>query len=1151
MYEESAMTTTTDVSKLNNNALPSIASTSQLINISNATAANITVAIVSTQQQSSMQNQPQTIITEMHPSSSSSTTPTSIGNTILAPISSGFQSASHHVAILSHQGSQGHLGQIGTTKIIINNNSILTHEQVNEAVASASLSPTTTTLCVSSPPPSSNINFNNNNNNESSNLSNKSKAIIPNINNNNNSASNKRNVIVSTNQISGHELSYDQHTLQQQQQHQTSSTHLIITTVPTSIASHSQIVPVTSVSDQDNQHDEQVTTLQNLVTTTCEQLVSPSSGIIVQANSSKSNDEISHENRKDDNNDDGGASTSMSTDNNMVEFDMQDLDGCSTDETSGEGTVMVLFKGGIFAQYYAVGCANLITFIYGIAVGWPSASLPLLKSENTPLPCGPISLLEASWIGSILCIGGALGTIFFSFLADRYGRKPGIMFGFVPMVTSWLLIEFGHNFYSLFFARFFTGFAAGASFQIAPLIVSEVSDVNVRGSLGSLLILFHNGGALVGITLSSYFDYFLVPWVAIILSFIFLLGYSVVPETPKYLMLQGKKSEALKSLEFFKGDSERAQSEFKSYEMSPDQTEEFSQKISCLDICEPATRKALIIGTIIMNSVVFCGAFTLTNYYETIFKEAGSSLSPAMSSIIVAFIQFAGTYSATLTVERIGRKTLILTSAYIAAILLAIIGLYSYLKEIHFDVSMIMWLPLVCLSLLVFVAANGASSVPFVVIGEIFAQHVRGPLVSFCIIVNWLMSFVAVLVFPYMMEYLRMYGALWVFSAVGTILATIVAVMMPETKGLSIETIIRLVYPTSFLSLRWLLSDEIANVALQLRELVGSNHPLLKTAKNLIYNGKTNMQAWGLIVLLVSKAAGYSPTISVMEEDKSAGVLHSQRALAEVTEMIRTSHLVHQGLINLQPLANSGNDLSFESDMIRGNKIALLCGDYLLGSASVELAKLRNQDLNELISSAFRDLSESNFIGDRDDQNNPLPSDPRQKNSEALQNYGDNFDNSMDVDNLSPMEMKGVMGNPEIEWAVRHILSAGSLLGKSCQGALKLAGLDEDLQKQGYLFGKNLALAWQACIDLEPFKFSTIPTGAQFSLVSAPVLFHLEYDPSLYEEIKKGSKSVDNIDYQLIHSEILKGPGLEKTRNLARKHCEAAMKYIKKYTSIT
>lgn len=61
------------------------------------------------------------------------------------------------------------------------------------------------------------------------------------------------------------------------------------------------------------------------------------------------------------------------------------------------------------------------------------------------------------------------------------------------------------------------------------------------------------------------------------------------------------------------------------------------------------------------------------------------------------------------------------------------------------------------------------------------------------------------------------------------------------------------------------------------------------------------MQAWGLIVLLVSKAAGHSPDVPEMEQDKSAGVLHSQRALAEVTEMIRTSHLVHKGLVNMQP----------------------------------------------------------------------------------------------------------------------------------------------------------------------------------------------------------------------------------------------------------
>ncbi|XP_053684655.1 all trans-polyprenyl-diphosphate synthase PDSS2 [Sabethes cyaneus] len=347
-------------------------------------------------------------------------------------------------------------------------------------------------------------------------------------------------------------------------------------------------------------------------------------------------------------------------------------------------------------------------------------------------------------------------------------------------------------------------------------------------------------------------------------------------------------------------------------------------------------------------------------------------------------------------------------------------------------------------------------------------------------------------------------------------------------------------YPTSFLSLRWLLSDEIANVALHLRKLVGSNHPLLKTAKILIYNGKNNMQAWGLIVLLVSKAAGHAASVPDLEQDKSAGVLHSQRALAEVTEMIRTSHLVHQGLVNLQPLANAGNELSGDSEMIFGNKIALLSGDYLLGNACLQLAGLRNQELIELISSSVRDLAESNFVGDRDQQNNPLPSKPEPKAASSEQ-LGDDLGLGDLEDNTQPMNVKDVLGNPEKEWSLRHILGAGSLLGKSCQGALLLAGQPVKLQKQGYLFGKHLSLAWQACIDLEPFSGTNLPAGTRFSLVSAPVLFHLEHDPSLYEEIKKGLESVDNIDYAKIHAEVIKGPGLEKTRNLQKKHSLAAM----------
>lgn len=104
------------------------------------------------------------------------------------------------------------------------------------------------------------------------------------------------------------------------------------------------------------------------------------------------------------------------------------------------------------AQYYSVICgkvslnvsltrrslilfvflANFITLNYGIAVGWPSASLPLLQSNLSPLPGGPLTLLESSWIGSVMCLGGASGQIFFGWLAGKFGRKPAILFALVP-----------------------------------------------------------------------------------------------------------------------------------------------------------------------------------------------------------------------------------------------------------------------------------------------------------------------------------------------------------------------------------------------------------------------------------------------------------------------------------------------------------------------------------------------------------------------------------------------------------------------------------------------------------------------------------------------------------------------------------------------
>ena len=193
---------------------------------------------------------------------------------------------------------------------------------------------------------------------------------------------------------------------------------------------------------------------------------------------------------------------------------------------------------------------------------------------------------------------------------------------------------------------------------------------------------------------------------------------------------------------------------------------------------------------------------------------------------------------------------------------------------------------------------------------------------------------------------------------------------------------------------------------------------------------------------------------------------------------------------------------------------------------------------------AFRDMADSHFIGDRDVQNNPIPSDPSNRAEDVTRHEYISIDQ---VDNKQPFNLKNVMGSPENEWTLRHTLAEGTLLGKSCQSALLLAKLPEDQQRQAYFFGKHLSLAWQACMDLEPFRLHEFPSDAKINLISAPVLFHLDYDPSLYEEIKKGAESVNNIDYQKLHSAILEGPGLEKTKELQSKHTLHAMTELYKF----
>lgn len=147
-------------------------------------------------------------------------------------------------------------------------------------------------------------------------------------------------------------------------------------------------------------------------------------------------------------------------------------------------------------------------------------------------------------------------------------------------------------------------------------------------------------------------------------------------------------------------------------------------------------------------------------------------------------------------------------------------------------------------------------------------------------------------------------------------------------------------YPTSFLNLRYLVSDEVAHFASLFRKLMLTNHPLITTARRLITDPDKYTQINGLIVLLVSKASGLDESSRFLTSEITDGIHQTQRCLAEITEMINMASIVHNGILDVKSV-----EVKLQKDMDYGNKLAVLCGDFLLANACKHLAKLENAEV--------------------------------------------------------------------------------------------------------------------------------------------------------------------------------------------------------------
>jgi hexaprenyl-diphosphate synthase len=286
-----------------------------------------------------------------------------------------------------------------------------------------------------------------------------------------------------------------------------------------------------------------------------------------------------------------------------------------------------------------------------------------------------------------------------------------------------------------------------------------------------------------------------------------------------------------------------------------------------------------------------------------------------------------------------------------------------------------------------------------------------------------------------------------------------------------------------------------------IRKLLGSGHPSLdRVAK--YYTQAEGKHVRPLIVLLMSRATSLCPKnphqlpiqtadginssispINILADvnpslpltslappdpaDAASDILPSQRRLAEITELIHTASLLHDDVIDHSVSRRGAPSANLEF----GNKMAVLAGDFLLGRASVALARLRNAEVVELLATVIANLVEGEF---------------------------------MQLQNTAQDERKPAWSEEALTYYLQKTyLKTASLISKSCRAAALLGGSNPETVEAAYAYGKNLGLAFQLVDDMLDYTRSAKelgkPAGAdlELGLATAPLLFAWKTMPEL------------------------------------------------------
>lgn len=290
----------------------------------------------------------------------------------------------------------------------------------------------------------------------------------------------------------------------------------------------------------------------------------------------------------------------------------------------------------------------------------------------------------------------------------------------------------------IYISRLLSGIAGAGVFTVVPVYIAEISDKKIRGGLCASFSVICNAGIFLEFVLAEHMDFRNAAILIGIVSVVFLIGFYCMPESPQYLISKKRIDEAEVAFKFLRGLkadeqlAEHSMLDFNSLkEIAKSDGEEKTQLTVLLNhLVKPGVMKGVFMSFAVSHFPVLSGCFVLITYNQGIFKAADLTvLSVFWSSLAFAFIQVIASVFTAKFVDRVGRRKILIGSAFSSSLCLTVFAVYMYLKtqtELNLSsIAWITWILLISLLVEVFVSSIGIIPVPNFYGSEILDQKVR------------------------------------------------------------------------------------------------------------------------------------------------------------------------------------------------------------------------------------------------------------------------------------------------------------------------------------------------------------------------------------------------------------------------------------------